>query len=173
MQGKLVFNQSRSTFLSLYRFSKVAVPSALVEWKHSTRRRQRADVTVRSLQCVRLFAQGEVRFGFSRYGHRLGPVLRAFVPRDHGVAAIGYVFDLVIAAVVGLGKIGSWTDDKIPRHIRVHIAEQRYDARFIEGKGPLFTLGPRPEIVSCFLVAADRSPEDIVLHVVAIQELNG
>jgi hypothetical protein len=55
----------------------------------------------------------------------------------------------------------------------VYIAEQRHDARLIEGEGPLFTLGPRPQIVSCFLVAADRSPEDIVLHIVAIQELNG
>ena len=31
MQGKLVFNQSLSTFLSLYRFSKMAFPSVLVE----------------------------------------------------------------------------------------------------------------------------------------------
>jgi len=37
MQGKLVFNQSRSTFLSLYRFSKMAVPNVFVEWMHSTR----------------------------------------------------------------------------------------------------------------------------------------
>ena len=37
MKGKLVFNQSRSTFLSLYRFSKMAVPTAFVEWMHSTR----------------------------------------------------------------------------------------------------------------------------------------
>ena len=33
MQGKLVFNQSRSTFLFLYRFSKMAVPVVFVEWK--------------------------------------------------------------------------------------------------------------------------------------------
>jgi hypothetical protein len=31
MQGKLVFNQSRSTFLSLYRFSKMAFPRVFVE----------------------------------------------------------------------------------------------------------------------------------------------
>ena len=30
MQGKLVFNQSLSTFLSLKRFSKMAIPSGLV-----------------------------------------------------------------------------------------------------------------------------------------------
>jgi len=30
MQGKLVFNQSLSTFLSLYRFSKMAFPYVLV-----------------------------------------------------------------------------------------------------------------------------------------------
>jgi len=33
MQGKLVFNQSLSTRLSLKRFSTMAIPSALVEWK--------------------------------------------------------------------------------------------------------------------------------------------
>jgi len=33
MQGKLVFNQSRSTFLSLYRFSKMAIPCVFVGWK--------------------------------------------------------------------------------------------------------------------------------------------
>src|SRR5450755_961854 len=35
MQGKLVFNQSLSTFLSLNRFSKMAIPSAFVERRAS------------------------------------------------------------------------------------------------------------------------------------------
>jgi hypothetical protein len=35
MQGKFVFNHSLSTFLSLNRFSKMAIPSAFVESRAS------------------------------------------------------------------------------------------------------------------------------------------
>src|SRR5208282_2668482 len=115
-----------------------------------------------------LFAQGEIRLAPAGHSHRLGLVLGALMPRCHGVASIGNVFDLVVAAVFRFGKIRGWADDDISRHIRVHIAEHRHDASLIEGKGTLFTLGPRAEIVSCFLIAADRSPEDVVLYGVAI-----
>ncbi len=54
MQGKLVFNQSRSTFLSLYRFSKMAFPLSSLNGKHSTRRRQGADLAARSLSFIYL-----------------------------------------------------------------------------------------------------------------------
>src|SRR5580700_1598137 len=95
------------------------------------------------------------------------------MPRYYGVAAIGNVFDFVIAALVGLGKIRSRTDNEISLHIRVYVAEQRNDAWLVEGKGSLFTLRPSTEIMSGFLVTANRRPEDVVLHIVAIQEING
>src|ERR1700685_3913422 len=101
MQGKLVFNQSLSTFLSLYRFSKMLFPVCSLDGKHSTRRRDGADVIARSLLFF-LFADGEVGFGLARHGNWLGLVLGAFVPYDYGVAAVRNVFDFVVGAVVAL-----------------------------------------------------------------------
>src|SRR5580700_11650011 len=150
----------------------MAVPVVFVEWKAFYTQEARSGLG-RPLPVVYLLAHGEIRFGVARDGDRFGLVLGAFVPHDYGVAAVRNVFDFVIAAVIRFGKIGSWADNEISRHFRVYVAEQRYGARLIEGKRPLFTFGPRPEIVSCFLVAADSCPENIVLHIVAIQELNG
>src|ERR1035438_8079892 len=49
MQGKLVFNQSLSTFLSLKRFSTMATPGRSLNGKHSTQRWQGVDANARSL----------------------------------------------------------------------------------------------------------------------------
>src|ERR1700690_750692 len=169
MQGKLVFNQSLSTFLSLNRFSKMAISSAF-----SSRSIFSMKGSGQSRPLVRLlFAQRKISLGVAGYGDGLGLILGAFMPRAYRVTAVGNVFNFVTAAIVGFGKIGSWGDDNISLHFRMHIAEQRNHAHLIEGIGTLFALGPRSEIVSCFLVAGDRSPKDVVLHVVAIQELNG
>src|SRR5271157_3059202 len=171
MQGKFECSQSASTFLSLNRFSIAAFFAQArveLEEKDSGSRVKSRTTTPRGS----LLRQGEVCFTPTCHGDGLRLILGAFVPDGDRVAAVRNVFDLVIAAVVGLGKIGSWAHNQISRHIRVYIAEQWYDACLVEGKGTLFTLGPRPEIVSCFLVAADRSPEDVVLHRVAVQELN-
>ena len=111
-----------------------------------------------------LLRQGEIRFALARNGDGLGLILRAFVPRRDRIAAIGNVFDLVVPAVVSLGEIRSWADHDVSRHLRMHVAEQRHDARLIERERTLLTLGPRAQIVSELLVAADRSPEDVVLH---------
>src|SRR5208283_898425 len=119
-----------------------------------------------------LLTQGEIRFTPAGYSDGLGLIFRAFMPRRYRVTAVGNVFDLVIAAVVGYGKIGSWADNDICRHFRMYVAEQRHRAHLVEGEGTLFTLGPGSEVVSCFLVGADRSPEDVMLHTVAVQELN-
>src|ERR1035437_2531629 len=165
MQGKFVFSQSPSTFLFLYRFSM----KALVILGRAER--QRLSALRLAMKCVMkntgstvrlrrspllslrysLLAQSEIRLAPAGHSHRIGLVLGAFMPRRYGVASIGNVFDLVVAAVVRFGKIRSRADHDISRHVWMDIAEYRDDSGLIEGKGALFTLRPRAEIVSCFL----------------------
>src|SRR6266536_5400838 len=94
------------------------------------------------------------------------------MPNRDRVAAIGNVLDFVIPAVVCFGKMWGWADNDISRHLRMYIAEHRNDPRLIEGEGTFFTLRPGSQIVPRFLVSADRGPKDVMLHGVAIQELN-
>src|ERR1700687_2958418 len=107
MQGKFVFSQSPSTFLFLNRFSMQSVPvlAALERQKAQTR----GAPTLRRSPgfSSSLLTQGELRFATAGSSHRLRLILGAFVPHHQGVAAVGNVFDLVIAAVVGFGKIRS------------------------------------------------------------------
>lgn len=98
MQGKLVFNQSLSTFLSLNRFSKMAIPSAFVEWKAFYSKKAWSG-RGRPLP-ISLFAQCEVRFAVARHCDRLGLVLGAFVPRGYLVTAVGDVLDFVFARLI-------------------------------------------------------------------------
>ena len=54
----------------------------------------------------------------------------------------------------------------------MYVAEQRHDARLVKGERTLFALRPGSQIVSGLLVGANRGPEDVVGHVVAIQEVD-
>src|SRR5579863_10172319 len=87
-----------------------------------------------------LLAQGEIRFAAAGNSHRLRLIFRALMPYDQVVAAIGHIFDFVVAAVVGLGKIRSWADNDVSAHFWMNIAKQRYHASFIEAKGTFFAL---------------------------------
>src|SRR5208282_1004738 len=174
MHGKLLCSQFASTFLFLNRFSIAAVfTGESHSQKVGTRVRRGATLAGISLPAFcSLLTQSEIRLAPAGDGHGLGLILCALMPNGKCVAAVGNVFDLVIARVVSFGKVWSWADDDISRHFRVYVAKQRDYARFIEGKGPLLTLRPRPQIVSRFLVGTNRGPENVMLHAVAIQKLN-
>src|SRR5450631_2894286 len=94
------------------------------------------------------------------------------MPSDDVVLAIRNILDLVAPAGIGLGEVGSGADNDIARHLRVDVAKQWHYTRGIELEGLLVALGPCTEVVSVLLVAADRGPEHVVLHVVAVLEVN-
>src|ERR1700751_1122308 len=94
------------------------------------------------------------------------------MPRSNSVTAVRNVLDLVIAAVVCLGKVGSWSDNHISRHFRMYVAQHRYHPRLSKRERTLFTFGPGSEIVPRFLITADRGPKSIVLHGVAVLEFH-
>ena len=54
----------------------------------------------------------------------------------------------------------------------MHVAKQRHHPGVVELEGLLFALGPRAEVVAKLLVPADRRPEHVVLHRVAVQKLD-
>src|SRR5579863_1355515 len=180
MQGKLVCSQSPSTRLSLNRFSM----ASLRDLKNCGRMptgafaNQRLGIpgavpqTDRSRYPItpRLLGKREISFGATRNCDRLRLVLRAFVPDREGVAAVGDVFDFVVAAVIRLGEIRRRTYNNVSRHFRMDIAEHWNDARLVECEGTLFAFRPGSQIVSGLLIRADRGPKDVVLHGIAVQK---
>src|SRR5208282_4527891 len=169
MQGKLVFNQSLSTFLSLNRFSKTAIPQ--VSGTPGVPARLDGRDARRSI--IELFAQCEIRFTVARHSHRLGFALGAFMPCGYGVAAIGNIVDFVDARFVGQSKVRGRRHNDIAGHLRVDVAEKRHGARIVELERTLFALRPCAQVVSKFLIAADGRPEHVVGDIVAIEELHG
>ena len=162
MQGKLVFSQSLSTFLSTKRRSIIGL---LVELKI-------AGGSNCKLPPQDLLGQRKVRGSVSGNLDWIGFVLRAFVPCGYGVGAVRHILDLEFARLVCLREIGSWRNDHVRRHLRVNVAEQRDHARIIKLEGLLLSLGPCPQVVSQLLVAADRDPEDVVRYAVAVEKIN-
>src|SRR5579864_5972078 len=172
MQGKFVCSQSPSTFLFLNRFSirvarklRVEVePQPRLEARENESGSDAPSVTAPQLVTRQqpLLGQSEIGFAAARNRNWLGLILRAFVPDDESVTSIRNVFDLVAAAVVRLREVRSWRNNQVSRHFRVYVAEQRHDAGLVKGERPLLALGPGAEIVSGFLVGADRCPKDVV-----------
>ena len=113
MQGKLVFSQFPSTRLFLNRFNMLAYPSVpLSNPSIQTPPFQRgkmegtAEEVGRPFPIDSLLTQGEIRFGVACDRHRLRLALGALVPCCHGVTAVGNVFNLVFAGLVGGREIG-------------------------------------------------------------------
>src|ERR1039457_2342881 len=155
MQGKLVFNQSLSTFLSLKRFSKMAIPGGptlacrkpgVPAWRDGRDARP---------SMIQLFAQREVCFCVARYSDRLGLVLGALMPRSYGVASVGNVLDLVFARLVRGFEVWGGRHDDITGHLRMDIAQQRHRARIVKLEAQFFALRPGAEVVGEFFIAAD------------------
>src|SRR5271166_4618279 len=167
MHGKLVFSHSRSTVFLVKRLSIALYPTRCL-WSYA--KSDGAPARARLLST--LFGEGEVGFTGSGNVHRLGLSLHAFVPGHDVVLAIRNVVDLVVPAGIGLSEVGSGADDDIARHLGVHVAQQRHHTWRTECEWPLFALRPRAQIVSVLLVAADRRPKHIVLHVVTILEFH-
>src|SRR6516165_1519085 len=94
------------------------------------------------------------------------------MPADNVVLAIRHVFDLVVPTGIGLSGVRSGADNDVARHLRMNVAQQRHNPWSIKREWPLFALWPRPQVVSFLLVAADRGPEHVVLHVVTVLELH-
>src|SRR5580704_2691271 len=94
------------------------------------------------------------------------------MPGDDVVLAIRNVVDLVVPAGISLGEVRGRADDDIARHLGVNVAQQWHHTRRTECEWPLFALWPCAEVVSILLVAADRRPKHIVLHVVTVLELH-
>src|SRR5271166_5208830 len=132
MQGKLVFSQSPSTFLSTNRCSMMAF---LVVRGNEGRQIQR-------LPSADLLAKREVCRCVASNIHGVGFVLGALMPRSHCVCAVGYVLNLVFAGLIGLREVGCGGNDDIARHLRVNVAKERYHAGVIELERLLLPLGP-------------------------------
>src|SRR5215469_4013620 len=137
MQGKLVFSQSASTFLFLNRFSIAARSISHAEPKL----RKNEDAGSRGggplPHLLWLLTQGEIRFAAACYSDGLRLILRSLVPHGHRVASVRNVFDFVTAAVVSLGEIRRRAHNEVSRHVGVHIAQQRHNARLVEGERAL------------------------------------
>src|SRR5690349_6081414 len=147
MQGKFVCSQSASTFLFLNRFSMVIETSgALVSFQLVGSGAPSA-TTPLDPGHMSLLGQGEIGLSAASDCNGLGLVLCPFVPDDKRVASIRDVFNLVVAALVGLRGIRSRGDHKVSRHFGVHVTEQRHDAWLVEGERSLLALGPGAEIV--------------------------
>src|SRR5271167_392358 len=166
MHGKLVLSHSRSTFFLVKRLSinSLCRRRARRRWLRKGRRPDRP----RSL----LLREGKVRLASAGDVHRFRLWLHAFMPGDDVVLAVGNVLDLVVPAGVSLRKVGRRADNDVARHLRMNVAKQRHYAGVVELEGTLLALRPGAKIVSKFFVATDRWPEDVVLYVVAVQELD-
>src|SRR5512133_329770 len=124
--------------------------------------------------CLRLLlTQSEIRFGVARDRHRLGLVLGTFMPSSNRVTAVRNVLNLVLARLVAGGVVGRGHDDDVCRHLRVNVAEKWGCSRTIKLEGPLLSLWPSSQVVPKFLVAADRSPKDVVRDLVAVKKFDG
>src|SRR5689334_6686421 len=124
-------------------------------------------------KCYGLLANREVSRAIACHGNCLRQVLGAFVTRHKRVTAVGYVFSLVLARTVGFCEVWRWRKDNVGRHFRMNIAKQRNDTGIVKLEGPFFSLWPSAEVVPQFLVTANGNPEDVVCHIVAVQEVNG
>src|SRR5579863_1431886 len=151
MHGKLVFNHSLSTVLSLKRFSTLGLSRP-------------EDVLLR---------KREIRGCRACHGDGLGLRLEALVPRGKRVAAVGNVGDLEIPRLVGFRIKRSGGDDDVTRHLRVHVAQQRNDSGHLELKRPLLAGWPGSQVVAQFFIAANGGPEDIVLYLIAVEKFHG
>src|SRR5579864_9142559 len=116
MQGKFVLSQSASTFLFLKRFSMQAISSLGIAERQpvSSRQKMKKERGAKVIKTVAprcllrpLLAQGEIRLALAGDCHRLGLILRAFVPRGDRVAAVGNVVDLVAPGLVRYREVGS------------------------------------------------------------------
>jgi len=95
------------------------------------------------------------------------------MPRSQRVTSIGNILNLVITAIIRLGKVGRWTHNHICRHFRMNVAEDPHYSRLRKREGTSFTFGPGSKIVPRFLVTIDRRPKSIVLHGITVQEIHG
>src|ERR1700758_4665917 len=119
-----------------------------------------------------LLAKGEICFCIARDSDRLRLALRAFMPCRYCVAAVGNVFDLERACLVGRRVIRCRRHDDVTRHLGVDVAEERHRPGIVEFERTLLTLGPGSKIVGEPLVAANGSPEDVMSDRVAVQKIN-
>src|SRR5579862_2778375 len=147
MQGKFVFSQSRSTFLS---------------WKR-----------IRTVELRGSFRERKIERRLTRDRNRLRLRLHSLVPGRDGVVAIGHILDLVVSLGIGFGVVRSRNYQHVCGHLRMHVAEQRHDPWSIELKGSLFSRGPGSHVVAHLLVARNSWPENVVGHFIAVQKVNG
>src|ERR1022692_1068657 len=115
MQGKLVFNQSRSTFLSMKRCCMHGLPRWGIE------------LDGKKSQVFGLFTEREISRSLPCNLHWIGFGLGALMPRGYGVSTVGHVVDFEGARLVGRGKIGSWRNHDVGGHFGMDIAQQRHD----------------------------------------------
>jgi hypothetical protein len=97
-------------------------------------------------------AEGEVCSRFSPHRQWLGLALGAFMPGRERVTAIGNILDLVITAVIRLGKVGRWTHNHISRHFRMNVAEKRHHSGLRERERTFLTFRPGSGLIGSRLV---------------------
>src|SRR5438270_60596 len=94
------------------------------------------------------------------------------MPRTQRVSSIGNILDLVITAIIRLGKVGRWTYNHICRHFRMNVAENRHHSGLRERESTFLTFGPGSKIVRRFLITIDRRPKSVVLHGITVQKVH-
>jgi hypothetical protein len=119
------------------------------------------------------FRQREIRRAVARNRDRFGLALRTFIPCSYRVASVGDIVDFVGPGFVGLGEVRGRRNDNVGLHLWMHVAHQGNGARIIEFETAFFSLRPSAHVVRQPLVAADRTPGDVVRNRVAVLELDG